>query len=150
MVVAFKIKQKGVFKMNSYIKFKEKKQKEVDNFPIFYAFNNKQLEDNLKKLGVNKKDIVSIGYGGFIKKADRHAFYKMFDEHKKEFDEQVKSDEFVYNMFQYELANHEYCITYDINDTLDALDLTLEQINEDKRLFELLTRAKKDYLKNVE
>jgi hypothetical protein len=136
--------------MNSYIKFKEKRQKEVNNFPMFFAFSTKQLDETLKKLSVNKEDILSFGSGSYIKKADRQAFYKMFDEHKKEFDEQLKSDEFVYDMFRYELANHEYCITYDVTDTLNALDLTLEQINADKRLFKLLTKAKKDYLKDVE
>ena len=33
-------------------------------------------------------------------------------------------------MFSYELANHEYCITYDIEPTLDALGLTLDEINK--------------------
>ena len=41
---------------------------------------------------------------------------------------------FIKDMFLYELANHEYCITYELDDTLYALDLTLEEIEKDPRL----------------
>ncbi len=57
---------------------------------------------------------------------------------------------FIYDMFLYELANHEYCITYDLEETLDALDLTMEQIEADKRLTHGLKTDVRDYLKNAE
>ena len=37
-------------------------------------------------------------------------------------------------MFKYELNNQEYCITYDLTDTLEALHLTLEEIESNKNL----------------
>lgn len=55
---------------------------------------------------------------------------------------------FIYDMFLYELANHEYCITYDYEETFDALGLTEKQVNADKRLIHGLQKARKDYLKN--
>ena len=60
----------------------------------------------------------------------------------------LTGDGFIFDMFVYELANHEYCITYDLEDTLDALGLTAEQINADKRLTHGLNKAIKHYLKN--
>ena len=56
-------------------------------------------------------------------------------------------DGFIFDMFVYELANHEYCITYDLEDTLDALGLTPEEVNADKRLSHGLNKAIKTYLK---
>jgi hypothetical protein len=53
-------------------------------------------------------------------------------------------------MFLYELANHEYCITYDLEDTLDALALTVDEINADPRLLHGLEKALKQYLKDTE
>ena len=51
-------------------------------------------------------------------------------------------------MFLYELANHEYCITYDLEDILDALCLTVDEINADKRLLRGLEKALSQYLKD--
>ena len=50
-------------------------------------------------------------------------------------------------MFIYELANHEYCITYDLEETLNALGLSVEEINADERLLHGLNKAIEDYLK---
>lgn len=46
-------------------------------------------------------------------------------------------------MFLYELANHEYGYTGELEDTLDALGYTAEDINADKRLLHGLERATK-------
>lgn len=53
-------------------------------------------------------------------------------------------DGFIYHMFLYEPANHEYCIAFDLEETLNALDLAMEQINADKRLLHGLRKAEKD------
>ena len=36
---------------------------------------------------------------------------------------------FIFDMFRYELSNHEYSYTGDLGETLDALGFTLEEIN---------------------
>ena len=59
-------------------------------------------------------------------------------------------DGYIYQMFLYELANHEYCITYDYEDTFNALGLTIDEINADKRLLHGLRKATKEYLKYSE
>jgi len=66
----------------------------------------------------------------------------MIDRHDKEMKEAMANDdEFVLNMFSYELANHEYCITYDVSDTLDALGLTIDEVRNDERLSNALQKA---------
>jgi len=59
-------------------------------------------------------------------------------------------DGYIYQMFLYELANHEYCLTYDYEDTFDALGLTVDEINADKRLLHGLKKATREYLKHCE
>lgn len=127
--------------MSSYTTLKTKHQKEVDDFPIGFAFNNKQFDEAMEKLGLkpnHTKAVCSIGAGGFIRKTDKEAFFKMFERHHKEMDEAIAADEtgegFIFDMFDYELANHEYGYTGEYDDTLNALDLTWKEIENDPRL----------------
>ena len=53
----------------------------------------------------------------------------------------MKDDDFLYDAFNYELANHEFCYTDDISDALDALGLSWEQIKDDQRIMTILKRA---------
>ena len=59
---------------------------------------------------------------------------------------QKTGDEYAYQMFLHELGNHEYVITGDLSDTLDACGLSAEQINSDPKLRKALARAIKDYM----
>jgi len=72
---------------------------------------------------------------------------KFNDETKAAIDADKTGDGFIYDMFYYELANHEYCITYEYDETFDALGLTEEQVLADKRLLHGLKKAEKEYLK---
>lgn len=42
-------------KTEAYLDLQKRQQKELEDFPIAYAFNEKQLEEALKKLGVKKE-----------------------------------------------------------------------------------------------
>lgn len=50
---------------------------------------------------------------------------------------------FVYEMFLYEMDNHEYGYTGDLEDTLDALGMTIEEIAASEKLMAGLEKAKK-------
>lgn len=137
--------------MNKYMELKNKIQKEVDEFPIGFAFSNEQFEKMKEELGVKEdSELLSIGAGGFIRKTDKEAFHELFNNKAKRFDEAIAEDKtgegFIKDMFLYELANHEYCITYDLEDTLYALDLTYDEVMNDERLLRGLTLAKNEYL----
>lgn len=131
-----------------YRELKNKQQKEINDFPFIFAFSNKQLEENMLKLGLNKDDtgkLYSLGSGTFIRKEDSKKMDEMFDRHNEELkaaiNEDTIGDNFIYDMFVYELNNHEYCITYDIDDTLKALNLTIDDIKNDERLKYGLSKA---------
>ena len=134
--------------MNKYIELRNKHQKEVDEFPFFFAFNDKQFEEGMKKIGLKPTDTDKIykfgNTGGFYAKTDAPKLREMFNRHDKEMNEAMKDDEFVYQMFRYELMNHEYFITYNYDDTLNACGLSEDDLDE--RLVNLLNKAKKDYL----
>jgi len=137
--------------MNKYMELKNKIQKEVDEFPMGFAFSNEQFEKMKIELGVKEdSELLSIGAGGFIRKTDKEAFHELFNNKAKRFDEAIAEDKtgegFIKDMFLYELANHEYCITYDLEDTLYALDLTYDEVMNDERLLRGLTLAKNEYL----
>ena len=67
---------------------------------------------------------------------DRHT-----EEMKRAIEEDTTGDGFIFDMFYYELANHEYSYTGDITDTLECLGLTEEEVNADERLLHGLNRA---------
>ena len=141
--------------MNAYQEMKDRQQKEFDAFPVGAAFSNQQFQQMMEKWGLTVNDtdkICSIGGGCYIRKADIDAFVALINktaaELKNAITADLTGDGFIFDMFVYELANHEYCITYDLEDTLDALGLTPEEVIADKRLSYALNKAIKHYLKN--
>ena len=143
--------------MNAYQEMKDRQQKEFDAFPMGAAFSQQQFQQMMEKWGLTLNDtdkICSIGGGCYIRKTDKEALCALINRLNNEKENAIAADltgdGFIFDMFVYELANHEYCITYDLEDTLDALGLTAEQINADKRLTHSLNKAIKHYLKNYE
>lgn len=139
--------------MNKYMELKNRQRKEIENFPMFFAFSESQFSEGMEKLGLKSGEtgeIYSIGGGGYIRKKDWENFEEMFKRHSGELQEEIKKDlngyGFIYDMFNYELSNHEYCYTYDISDTLEVLNLNMEQIKGDIRLLNGLNKAKKNQL----
>ena len=63
---------------------------------------------------------------------------------KKAIEDDLTGEGFIYDMFNYELSNHEYCVTYDVGDTLNALGFSIDDINNDKRLLHGLQLATKN------
>lgn len=143
--------------MNKYVEMKEKHQKEVNNFPMKFAFSDEQFKKAMEELGLTENDldkIVGIGAGGFIRKTDVNAYKEMGKRQFKEFWRAIQEDKvgdgFIKEMFLCELANHEYIITREIDDTLDALGLTEDDIRNNKNLRTGLLLAEKEYLEQYE
>ena len=134
--------------MNQYKELKNKQEKEINNFPLMFAFSQKQFVEGMEKLGLKETDtekIISIGAGGYMKKTDLESFKSMRERHYTERKEAVNNDTdgtgYILDMFSYELSNHEYCYTGDISDTLDCLGYTREEINQDEKLLKGLNLA---------
>ena len=135
-----------------YSELRQKQQKEVDEFPFGFAFSNEQFKEMMEKFGLSENDtdkIYSIGAGGYIRKSDADAMHEMFTRHEKERQQEIENDKdssgYIYDMFRYELDNHEYCITYDLEPTLRALGLTEEEVNKNPKLLKGLKKALKHY-----
>lgn len=134
--------------MTKYQEIKAKHEKEVEAFPFMWAFDEKQFNAGMKELGLEPTDtdkIFSIGAGGYIRKTDAPAMKEMFLRHKAEQSAAIAADTdgtgFVYDMFLYELDNHEYGYTGDATETLEALGLTWQEVKADKRLSDALNKA---------
>lgn len=143
--------------MMTYEEMKNKHQEEYDKFAkdkIFYIFTSskEEFEKKLKEYGLNGEDICSIGYGGFIKKKDKEELKNLTQRHRKEKQEAIEQDKdgsgFIKSMFLLELYNHEFAYTYDVEDTLNDLGYTMEQINSNPALKNGLDLAIKAIIKD--
>jgi len=130
---------------NKYTKLKSTHEKMINKFPQFFAFDDEQFKEGLLKLKTTKEEILSTGYGGYIRKSDRMNYGKMWVQINKESSEALKDDKYLFQAFRYELSNHEYCITYDYEDTLNCLGLKYADLTEQQR--NILENATKDYQK---
>lgn len=126
-----------------YIELKQQQSKELNDFPMVFAFSDNQFEDGLAKLSITEDEACSVPGGGFIRKTDSQALMDLFLRHGKESDEAMKDPEFAFQAFNYELSNHEFCITCDVTDTLNSLGLELAEVEADPVLKAALIRAKK-------
>ena len=68
-------------------------------------------------------------------------WYAALAKHLKELDAQMKDDDFALGAMAYELENHEYIVSQDPWDAMEALGLTREEVEGSKRLSGLLERA---------
>lgn len=124
--------------MNEYKILKDRQQEEFNNFPLGFAFNQSQFEEMFKKWGLNansKKDIEKVAHlyaGAYIRKCDVPAYIEMTNKHDKELKDAIAADTtgegFTFQMFLYELDNHEFGYTGDTSDTLDALGYTADEV----------------------
>jgi len=102
--------------MSAYTEMNNRHQQEVNDFPFFFAFNDKQFEEGMAKFGLSPNDTDKIysmsNTGGFYLRTDSPRLAEMMARHNKEFADAVAADltgeGFIFEMFDYELANHEY------------------------------------------
>jgi len=134
---------------NSYLTLKAEQRKELEAFPMQFAFNMKQFEEGMKSLGLTKDDtdkIVSIPGGGFIRKTDTGAFVDIFKRHNNKHQAEIDADTdgtgYIYEMFDYELSNHEYNYTFNPEPALKALGLTLAEVEANPIMLAAFNRAK--------
>lgn len=120
-------------KRNEYLELQRRHQKELEEFPIAYAFNDKQLEEALKKLGATKEECVTVfGHGDIVKRENAKALIAMLERQREEMLQRIKDDPiFAEAAFLYEMDNHEYAINWSGDeDVLACFGITFEQINQ--------------------
>lgn len=138
--------------MNSYTELRNRQQEEFNAFPLGAAFSNAQFDEMMRKWGLEPTDtdkIYRLPGGVFLRKSDSPAFDEMVERQSREREQAMAADKtglgYIKDMFACELANHEYGYTYELDDTLETLNLTLEEIKADKRLRSGLNAALKKY-----
>ena len=137
--------------MNMYIMYKREKQQKINNFPMMFAFSKEQLENGKIKLGVkDNNELLSIGGGGFIRKIDKEEFNNLIIQLDNELKEKLNNDEFLFQALLYEIANHEYCYSYDLTDSLEVLGLKENDVRADKRMNNILNKAIREYKNNLD
>jgi len=127
-----------------YVEHKKKVEKILNEFPCFFAFSETDFNEGLTKLKVKKDDVLSVGFGQFIRKADKEKYKQMWlDIHK--LDKEFFSDGVnLFNAFYYELGNHEFAYSHDIEPTLYSLNLSYDELTDEQK--EIFEKAKTKYL----
>lgn len=139
-------------KKQEYLDLKKRHQQELEDFPIAYAFNDKQLQEALEKLGASKEDCVSVfGHGDIVRRKDIKALLEMLKRQDEELKQRLRDDvEFAEAAFRYEMDNHEYCINWTADeDVLAAFNITFENIDQ-WGLQTAYINARKGHLKYAE
>ena len=147
--------QKGEL-MNKYVEMKNRHQERINALPLMFAFSEKQFKEGVERWDLTENDtdkIYKLGStGGFYQRKDSTLIFSTFEQNEKEMTEAIRADPdgtgFIRDMFLYELANHEYCITYDLEPTLAALNLSEDDVLNDERLMNGLKLAVAEYLKD--
>jgi len=121
----------------TYTQYKLWIQEKINALPIHYAFGEKQFNEMLEKHfnGMSAADAPKLLYatnsGGYYLRTDaekiRDTFAEIDETEKRLIAEDTTGDGFIYQMFIYELANHEYIITRDVTETLDAVGITPDE-----------------------
>lgn len=134
--------------METYKELKQRHQEEFNKIPLMFAFSSEQFEEGMGKWRLTTDDtdkIYKIPGGGYIQKKDSHLLSDIVKRHARELEDAINADEtgdgFIYQMFKYELANHEFGYTWDLEYTLDAIGMTLEEINVTPKLNYALNKA---------
>lgn len=141
--------------MENYNQMKSRHQKAVDNLPMYFAFGDRQFNELREKLGFETeeemlKNVFTLGAGSIILKKDKELVMNTFEQNSKEMKKAMKDDDFLLSAFEYELGNHEYIITYEIDETLDALGITPEEYSNSDRMKRIMKQAKINYLNEME
>lgn len=139
---------------NMYTEMQKRHQEEINAFPSFFAFNEMQMAEGLKKLGLNRssarKELCQGAFGMFYRKSDADNLHAMLRRFITEKANAIASDPtgegFICDMFRSELADHEFAYTQDISDALAACGFSARQVIEDPRLKHGLEKACTDLM----
>ena len=141
-----------------YAELKERHQQMWNELPIKYAFGNLQFSKMIDSLGLSMdenaenyygKKLIPIGLGGFIHKDDVDKiseFNETVIAEKKAAIEAAKNNEkngkgFLFEMFTTELFNHEYALTENLSEALQACGVTADEINSNPYMLKALKNA---------
>jgi hypothetical protein len=116
----------------NYRELKQKHQEEYNAYFFengFAAFNPQQFVDGYTKLGLTPGNyasmLVCIGCGCYVLKIKHGELRELFARQKAERKQCFSNKAVLISAIVSELGNHEFCITGDETETVEALDLDL-------------------------
>lgn len=125
--------------MNAYQQLKSRQQARVDAFPLGAAFSDKQFTEmmtnrfGLQDTPEDRKKIISLGYGVFIRKSDKEAYVALMNGINKELEEFLEDDANFIAACEYEFHNHECQISDDWEAGLRPLGLSFATLTDRQR-----------------
>lgn len=144
--------------MNRYKELRDRQQKEFDEANLMgYAFGNEQFKALMERWGINPdkeeelKKVAHVYAGAYILVENIPAYKELRSRQTAEFEAAVAEDKtgdgFIYEMFLYELNNHEYGYTGDTEDTLEELGYSADDIMNNPQLKHGLEKAAGEIMK---
>lgn len=137
--------------METFSQMKKRHEIERNNIKWKFAFGEEQFKKMLEEWNLTDKpedlkQIVSIGYGGYILKKDLPEMTAILDRQKEEEKQARKHKKFLKEKILYTMANYEFGYTMDDNEVLEHLDLKAEEM-ESEDFKTLYQKCRKDYLR---
>lgn len=129
----------------TYRDYREAKQGEANNLPLFFAFSNDQLQRALDERKATVKDICRVGNNAFCLKSDL-PIIKAYCEKKDPLPELMKNEKFAEDAFRYEMDNHEYAINWQGDwDVVNVFTPKEPEYSEEKDYRDYLREAGMEY-----
>ena len=132
-----------------YYVWKEKNSKKLDKFisdNIFFAFDNKQFDKGLEKLGVKKEEVkeklCSLFGGGFMLKSSKKQYNKIINRMHRNKRKYLSHYPNLYNAILYEMGNYECGYTWNFTTCLAPLGFSKKDLLKNKKLAKAFHKAK--------
>lgn len=141
--------------MNQYEELIKNKEQEQNKYPFIFS-DLDEMEKELAKRNINKDDIEYYFSENHFYIIQTHVdkFNEIAEKYEKEIEKRIEQDltgeDFIKDMFKTQLKNYEYGYTLEVDDAIERLGYTLDEIDRDSRLKNGLELAKKEILKEEE
>lgn len=126
----------------TYLEYRDARQKEFDELPIFWAFSKEQFRQAMEERGLKETDtdkIYSLGAGGFYLRSDAEIIKAHFNK-PDELKTLMQDKEFAVSAFYYEMGNHEYHINWEADwDVCNCFCFKELEYEEQKTYIDYLT-----------
>jgi len=130
-----------------YSELKKQEQDRISSVPIVWGFSDQQIRDSAESKGFEITELKPIGAGGYMRPQDKHLLDEAYAENERIRNEWLQDPKNLQHAFEYELANHEYCISYDDIEVWVAVGLS--KVNSTKEQREVYAKAVELYLASV-
>jgi len=129
----------------TYLEMKKQHHAEFETFPMLFAFGDEQFKRVMTKLGLKPDELDKIylfgDSGGIYLRKDAPVLHEMFARQEAEIKAAMNDYTFALEAFGRELTNHEYLMTEEPEETLEALYLDMETVAASKTLTKALKEA---------